>query len=50
MNGEIEAEIVGELIAVRERAYAPYSHHPVGALVIGESGTRYAGANVEVAH
>ena len=43
-------EIVGELIAVRERAYAPYSHHPVGALVIGESGRRYAGANVEVAH
>jgi cytidine deaminase len=46
----LDTGIVAALIAVRERAYAPYSRHPVGALVIGESGTRYAGANVEVAH
>ncbi|WP_280553692.1 cytidine deaminase [Halomonas sp. 25-S5] len=46
----IPQEIVAALIAVRESAYAPYSRHPVGALVIGESGRRYAGANVEVAH
>ncbi|MBB3229213.1 cytidine deaminase [Halomonas stenophila] len=50
MSGEIEASIVEALIQVRDRAYAPYSHHPVGALVVSESGTRYAGANVEVAH
>ncbi|MDN3556480.1 cytidine deaminase [Halomonas maura] len=50
MSGEIEAGIVEALIEVRDRAYAPYSHHPVGALVVSESGTRYAGANVEVAH
>ncbi|GHE20242.1 cytidine deaminase [Halomonas urumqiensis] len=47
---EIPAEIARELVAVRDRAYAPYSHHPVGALVISESGARYVGANVEVAH
>ena len=50
MSGEIEAGIVETLIRVRDRAYAPYSHHPVAALVVSESGTRYAGANVEVAH
>ncbi|UYG06586.1 cytidine deaminase [Halomonas sp. M4R1S46] len=50
MSGEIEASIVEALIQVRDRAYAPYSNHPVGALVVSESGTRYAGANVEVAH
>ncbi|MDI5986929.1 cytidine deaminase [Halomonas sp. M4R5S39] len=46
----LDPAIVAELIAVRERAYAPYSQHPVGALVESDSGTRYAGANVEVAH
>nr|WP_269816169.1 cytidine deaminase [Halomonas sp. G15] len=42
--------MIETLMAVRGNAYAPYSRHPVGAVVIGESGTRYAGANVEVAH
>jgi cytidine deaminase len=46
----VEAALVGALIAVRDRAYAPYSHHPVGALVESASGERYVGANVEVAH
>ncbi|MDL4864441.1 cytidine deaminase [Halomonas elongata] len=50
MSDEVAADIVGELVAVRDRAYAPYSRHPVGALVISESGTRYSGANIEVAH
>ncbi len=30
-----------------ERAYAPYSSFPVGAVVRGASGTLYAGCNVE---
>ncbi|SHE33038.1 cytidine deaminase [Modicisalibacter ilicicola DSM 19980] len=46
----IDATLVAELIGVRDRAYAPYSNHPVGAVVESESGTRYAGANVETAH
>ncbi|MDW7748335.1 cytidine deaminase [Halomonas sp.] len=50
MNDSTDPAIVTALLAVRDRAYAPYSHHPVGALVVSESGTRYAGANVEVAH
>ncbi|MGM0982234.1 MAG: cytidine deaminase [Pseudomonadota bacterium] len=50
MNDSPDPAIVAALLEVRDHAYAPYSRHPVGALVVSESGTRYAGANVEVAH
>ena len=33
--------------AVRENAYAPYSHFKVGAAIRGKSGAIYAGCNVE---
>lgn len=46
----LDPAIVAALIRARNSAYAPYSHHPVGALVVSGSGTRYVGANVEVAH
>ncbi|MHB0775949.1 cytidine deaminase [Halomonas sp. WWR20] len=38
------------LIEVRDNAYVPYSDHPVGALLISESGTHYWGCNVESAN
>lgn len=50
MNEQIDTDIIDTLVAVRSRAYVPYSGHPVGAVLISESGKRYAGANVEVAH
>ncbi|MGY6565883.1 MAG: cytidine deaminase [Halomonadaceae bacterium] len=50
MSDTVDPAIVGALIAIRDNAYAPYSQHPVGAMVESESGVRYFGANVEVAH
>ncbi|QEM82477.1 MULTISPECIES: cytidine deaminase [Halomonas] len=50
MNEHIDTDIIATLVAVRSRAYVPYSGHPVGAVLISESGKRYTGANVEVAH
>lgn len=47
---DIDPSVVGALIAARGNAYAPYSRHPVGAMVESESGARHFGANVEVAH
>ena len=39
--------LVDEARAVRENAYAPYSHFKVGAAVRGRSGRVYLGCNVE---
>lgn len=39
-----------QLVTVRDNAYAPYSNHPVGALLISDSGTVYTGCNVESAN
>jgi cytidine deaminase len=33
--------------AAQARAYVPYSHFPVGAAILGESGRIHSGANVE---
>ncbi|HQE93786.1 MAG TPA: cytidine deaminase [Anaerolineae bacterium] len=41
------AQLVAQAIAVRQRAYAPYSGYPVGAAVLADDGRIYTGCNVE---
>lgn len=41
------AELVAAAVAVRARAYAPYSGYAVGAAVRDEAGRIHVGANVE---
>lgn len=50
IDPQIDPSIVAALITARDNAYAPYSQHPVGAMVESVSGASYFGANVEVAH
>lgn len=40
-------ELISEAIIAREKAYTPYSHFKVGALVIDEIGNHHTGCNVE---
>ncbi|MCR4403842.1 MAG: cytidine deaminase [Candidatus Acetothermia bacterium] len=42
-----DRELLREACAARIHAYAPYSHHLVGAALLGRSGKIYRGANVE---
>ncbi len=43
-------DLFARLEQLRERAYAPYSEHPVGAIIETSSGARFGGCNVESAH
>jgi cytidine deaminase len=42
-----EADLLHRARAARQRAYAPYSHFHVGAVVVTADGEVYEGANVE---
>lgn len=46
----IDSQLLQQLHSLRERAYAPYSDHPVAVVVETVSGERFGGTNVEVAH
>jgi cytidine deaminase len=47
MNDAQRDALVKAAEAVRKNAYAPYSNYLVGAAVLTDSGTVYAGVNVE---
>ena len=40
-------ELVKKALEAREMAYAPYSHHTVGAALLCDDGTVYKGCNIE---
>lgn len=42
-----KAELIAAAKAALDKAYAPYSDHPVGAAVLADDGTIHAGCNVE---
>jgi len=47
MDAELDKDLLERARAAMDKAHAPYSNFPVGALVRGASGTWYAGCNVE---
>lgn len=50
MTESIEPQLLEELKRLRNTAYAPYSDHPVAVVIETDSGQRFGGNNVEVAH
>jgi cytidine deaminase len=41
------SSLIEQAVAARERAYTPYSHFPVGAAVLTNTGKVYTGCNIE---
>ena len=39
--------LIDAALQARQKAYAPYSQHPVGAALLGADGVIYSGCNVE---
>ncbi len=47
LSSQERQELIQKAIETRSRAYAPYSHYPVGAALLTESGKIYCGVNIE---
>ena len=47
ISAELKEQLVNIAIQAQQWAYVPYSHYPVGAALLTESGKIYEGNNVE---
>src|SRR5512139_3095406 len=47
LTNEQRLSLIQQAISARQRAYAPYSQHYVGAALLTSSGKTYLGANIE---
>jgi cytidine deaminase len=47
LNDDLRKDLVEAARHVRQWAYVPYSHYPVGAALLSDSGKIYDGVNVE---
>jgi cytidine deaminase len=47
LTDDLRVNLVRQAQAARQRAYAPYSHYPVGAALLTASGQIFLGANIE---
>lgn len=47
ISEEMKKTLVERAFEVREKAYTPYSHHKVGAALLGKNGQIYLGCNIE---
>lgn len=47
ISEEMKKALVEKAFEVRKRAYTPYSHHKVGAALLGKNGQIYLGCNIE---
>lgn len=43
----MDKRLIDAAMAARNKAYAPYSNHPVGAAILTDDGQIFAGCNVE---
>lgn len=50
LEKDLLKDIGAVVIKARDNAYAPYSNHPVGSVLISAEGNVYAGANCELAN
>lgn len=49
ISAELKKSLIETAISARRWAYVPYSHYPVGAAVLTNSGKIYDGVNIESA-
>jgi cytidine deaminase len=47
LTDELRQTLIQRALEVRQWAYVPYSHYPVGAALLADSGCIYEGVNVE---